>query len=177
MVRIQRDIQNTWESRDVKLILSITGIDVFSAMLITVEIVDAVLRSAYEAEINSLRHHKYSTRNAIIITMPFLIIYLVVRLFLDSDPASKNSKTHDPYMPVIISFAEIFWLVNDIIDVLQDLESDYLNSVIYEIKKKIGPVESSHLSHKILIELLNGVPKLIMSHLTRSSTLTLPPEV
>ena len=29
-----------WESEDVKLILSITGIDVFSAMLISTEIVD-----------------------------------------------------------------------------------------------------------------------------------------
>jgi transposase len=38
---ISRQISRyAWESEDVKLILSITGIDVFSAMLITVEIVD-----------------------------------------------------------------------------------------------------------------------------------------
>lgn len=38
---VSREIfRYAWESEDVKLILSITGIDVFSAMLITVEIVD-----------------------------------------------------------------------------------------------------------------------------------------
>ena len=38
---VSREISRyAWESEDVKLILSITGIDVFSAMLITVEIVD-----------------------------------------------------------------------------------------------------------------------------------------
>ncbi len=37
---ISRQISRyVWESEDVKLVLSITGIDVFSAMLITIEIV------------------------------------------------------------------------------------------------------------------------------------------
>lgn len=38
-VIVSREIsRHAWESEDVKLILSMTGIDVFSAVLITVEI-------------------------------------------------------------------------------------------------------------------------------------------
>lgn len=113
--------------------------------------------SAYDAEIASSNHNKYSKTEAFNISrnksmLPFLVIYLITRL-PDSSTIEKSENDFNSFMT---NMGEIFWLVDDLVDVIRDLESNHLNSVLIQVNDKIDDIEISQIQYKILVELLNG---------------------
>jgi hypothetical protein len=51
---------------------------------------------------------------------------------------------------------EIFWYVDDLVDLLKDLESDHLNSILSRVYKRINLPHASKQKYQIVGELLNG---------------------
>lgn len=115
------------------------------------------IMSAYHAEINSTYHNRYSKADALNIsrnksTLPFLVMYLIARL----SPSSTIEESEIDFTPLVIKMGEIFWHIDDLIDVIRDLEPNYLNSIITQINNKIDYIDNPQRRYKILIELLEG---------------------
>jgi hypothetical protein len=113
--------------------------------------------SAYHAEINSADYNRYSKTDALNIsrnksTLPFSVIYLIARL----SPSSTIEESEIDFTPLVINMGEIFWLIDDLIDVIRDLESYYLNSIITQINNKIDYIDDPQWRYKILVDLLEG---------------------
>lgn len=111
--------------------------------------------NAYHAEIASLNYDQYSKKDAFNISrdkskLPFLVIYLIARL-----PISSTVEKFKDNFTFINNVGEIFWLIDDLVDVIQDLELNHLNSLLIQVNDKIDVREKSQLKYKILVELLN----------------------
>jgi hypothetical protein len=114
--------------------------------------------SAYLAEINSSQQAVNTKKDSLITsrkksTLPFLIIYFVVWI-ISNIPRKKIGKAHSVYY-VCKKIGEIFWYTDDLIDLLKDLESNHLNSILCRIYNQINIKGESDEKYHLLIELLN----------------------
>jgi len=118
---------------------------------------------AYLAETHSSDKTKYSKKILDICrkksTLPFLVIYHIALLTSTSNPSpiiDRESKVDNYAYTISKTIGEIFWRTDDLTDLLKDLESGNLNSILIKVNKKHGYTEQSQLNYKILMELING---------------------
>ena len=115
------------------------------------------LLSAYNFEIKSATSGGYSEEEVIEISkrksiMPFIIIDYISQL--TTAPSSENQMKNNT--TCIENLGEIFWLTDDLVDVNQDLESGYLNSLLLQINNRNSSSNISDLKYKTLSLLLEG---------------------
>jgi hypothetical protein len=114
------------------------------------------LLSAYHAEMESLENK--STVGSDLISLargtscqPFLIIFLLTQL----SPSTKLGRVTDDFRAAVINLGEVFWLADDLQDIVSDLKSGGLNSILVSVKANIDANHTPDLKIEILTELLD----------------------
>ena len=126
----------------------------------------SALLSAYKSELASSTISKSHGKRALRIsknksTLPFIVIYLVIELH-----SNLKEKVNDvDFMPFALQIGEIFWMVDDLIDILQDLETFSMNSILMQITPDMHFKVDAKSKYDVLTDLLNG--EYIKEHVSR----------
>ena len=119
--------------------------------------VTSSILSSYRSEIKSSACNRSSFKDAYVIgreksTLPFQVIFHIAQL----SPFTIPEDSCGDLTAYIDNLGELFWLLDDLMDVIPDLQSKHLNSIILEIREKLQETKTSSPIYEILVKLLNG---------------------
>jgi hypothetical protein len=86
-------------------------------------------------------------------TLPFIIICYIVFFITASNYLETDNKK---IYKISKTIGEIFWYVDDLIDLLKDLKNNHLNSILNNAYKRVEYKNENDKKQRVLIELLDG---------------------
>jgi hypothetical protein len=114
------------------------------------------LLAAYRAEMATSTQRRTSTIDSLAVsrdksTLPFLVVLHISRL----SPAVTSGEPGGELMSFATNLGELFWLLDDLMDTIPDLDSN-MNSILIQIQDRLQNKETLSPEYTTLVELLNG---------------------
>lgn len=109
---------------------------------------DSTSLAATEAEILAISQAKS--------TLPFAVLYQIALLATERRDRSTAKQNSNPTDAISESIATHFWLIDDLVDVVADIQAGALNSILIQIKAALRQTHKSINPDSILSNLLTG---------------------